>query len=75
MVTGQFRKDNATYTCNSGFELLDLTPGNDVRICQPDGTWSGFEAQCTSIGNIYSCNSTVIENISTYSPCNSECVW
>ena len=46
MVTGQFREDNATYTCNSGFELLDLTPGNDVRTCQPGGTWSGSEAQC-----------------------------
>ena len=36
----------ATYTCNTGFELLDFTPGSDVRTCQPDGTWSGSEAQC-----------------------------
>ena len=48
MVTGHFGEDNATYTCNSGFELLNLTLGNDVRTCQPDGTWSGSEAQCIS---------------------------
>ena len=51
MVTTTSRRlsgDNATYTCNSGrgFELLDLTPGSNVRTCQPDGTWSGSEAQC-----------------------------
>ena len=36
----------ATYTCHSGFELLDLTPGSNVRTCQPDHTWSRSEAQC-----------------------------
>ena len=39
----------ATYTCNSGFELLDLTPESDVRTCQSDGTWSGSEPQCIGI--------------------------
>ena len=36
----------ATYTCNTGFELLNLTSGSDVRTCQPDGMWLGSEAQC-----------------------------
>ena len=36
----------ATYTCNSGFEILDLTPGVNVRTCQPDGTWSGSAQRC-----------------------------
>ena len=51
MVTGQFRGDNATYTCVSEFELLDLTPGSDVRTCQPDGTWTIPKPQC--LGNFY----------------------
>ena len=49
MVTTTSRRlsgSTATYTCNSGFELLDLTPGSDVRTCQPNGAWSGSEAQC-----------------------------
>ena len=35
----------ATYTCDSGYEL-DLTSGSEVRICQPDGTWSGSAPAC-----------------------------
>ena len=50
-VTGQFRGDTATYTCNSGFELLDLTPGSNMRTCQTDGTWTVPEPQC--LGNFY----------------------
>ena len=38
----------ATYTCNSGFELLDLTPGSNTRTCQPNGMWSGAGAHCIS---------------------------
>ena len=52
MVTTNSRRlsgSTATYTCNSGFELLDLTPGSDMRTCQLDGTWSGSEAQCIGI--------------------------
>ena len=45
-VTGQTSGSTATYTCNTGLELLDLTLGSDARTCQPDGTWSGSEAQC-----------------------------
>ena len=45
-VTGEMIGDTATYTCNSGFEFLDRTPGSDMRTCQSDGTWSGDEQQC-----------------------------
>ena len=38
----------ATYTCKSGFELLDLTPGSDMRTCQPNGMWSGTAQWCIS---------------------------
>ena len=57
-VTGQTHGSTATHTCNSGFELLDITPGNDVRTCQPDGTWSGDEAQCIGILMILSMSKT-----------------
>ena len=35
----------ATYTCNSGFELV----GNEMRTCQSDGVWSGEEPVCTGM--------------------------
>ena len=35
----------ATYTCNSGFELV----GNEMRTCQSDGIWSGEEPVCTGM--------------------------
>ena len=47
-ITGQMSGDTATYTCDSGYELLDLTTGGDMRTCQPDGMWSGSESQCVS---------------------------
>ena len=50
-VTDKFRGDNATYNCNSGFELLNLTLGSDVRTCRTDGTWTVPEPQC--LGNFY----------------------
>ena len=56
MVTTTSRRlsgSTATYTCNSGFELLDLTPGSDMRTCQPNGMWSGSEALCIGIYNYY----------------------
>ena len=49
MVTTTSRRlsgSTATYTCDTGFELLDLTPGSDVRTCQSDGIWSDTVAQC-----------------------------
>ena len=44
-VPSQTSGSTATYTCNSGFELLDLTPGSDMRTCN-NGTWMGSEPQC-----------------------------
>ena len=41
-VTGQRSGDTATYTCNSGYDLV----GSEVRTCQPSGMWSGFEPSC-----------------------------
>ena len=35
----------ATYTCNSGFELI----GSEVRTCLSDAVWSNEEPVCTGI--------------------------
>ena len=35
----------ATYTCNSGFELV----GSETRTCQGDGMWSGETPVCTGM--------------------------
>ena len=51
MVTTTSRRlsgSTAKYNCNSGFELLDLTSGSNVRTCQTDGTWSGSKQKCIS---------------------------
>ena len=39
----------ATYTCNSGFELV----GNELRTCLSDGVWSNEEPVCRGIVNWY----------------------
>ena len=62
-VTGQTSGSTARYTCNTGFELLDLTPGSDVRTCQ-DGTWSGSEAQCVGKNN-----NTCVALCKYFNPC------
>ena len=47
MITStRLRGSTATYTCNHGFEIFDLTPGVNVRTCQSDGTWSGSAHRC-----------------------------
>ena len=35
------------YTCDAGYELK----GENTRMCQSDGTWSGTEPQCEGIHN------------------------
>jgi len=35
-------EDTCSFTCNNGYELS----GNDTRICQNDGSWSGSNAVC-----------------------------
>ena len=32
----------ATYACESGYDLI----GNQIRVCQDDGQWSGSEPTC-----------------------------
>ena len=44
VVTGNSVGDNATYTCDPGFELEGAT----TRTCQSDGTWSGIPPWCES---------------------------
>ena len=44
-MTGQMSGDNATYNCDSEYEL-NLTSGSEVRTCQADGTWSGSAPTC-----------------------------
>ena len=75
MVTTTSRRlstSTATYTCNSGFELLDLTSGSDMKTCQPNGMWSGPEAQCISKWLVYN---NADSSITSNSPCDGECVW
>ena len=35
-------EDTCNFTCNTGYELT----GNDTRICQSDGRWSGSDVVC-----------------------------
>ena len=37
--------DIALYDCSSSFILV----GNDTRVCQSDGTWSGSEPVCEAV--------------------------
>ena len=37
-------RSSATYSCDSGFLLI----GNDTRVCQEDGQWSGDDPVCQS---------------------------
>ena len=39
-------KDNCTFTCNTGYELM----GTGTRTCQNDGSWSGNEPTCIGMG-------------------------
>ena len=37
--------EEVTYTCRLGYRMVD---GNDKRLCQANGTWSGNPPTCTS---------------------------
>ena len=37
-----YEGDNCSFSCNTGYELT----GNDTRICQSDGSWSGSDDVC-----------------------------
>ena len=47
----------ASYTCNTGFNLV----GNSARTCQSNGLWSGVEPFCTR-ESLYSYSSEVAHN-------------
>ena len=64
----------ATYSCNSGYELV----GRDTRTCQNDGVWSGIapmcrRVRCTTLPSIsngqvtFSNNIIFPETVATYS--------
>lgn len=42
VTTGLSPSDTATYTCNSGYELV----GTSVRTCGTDGEWSDVPPTC-----------------------------
>ena len=42
-------EDICTYTCDTSYELI----GNDTRICQSNGSWSGNDVECRNqTGNL-----------------------
>ena len=43
-LTGTFVGATATYTCDTGYIL----EGNEVRLCQSSGQWTGSEPSCRS---------------------------
>ena len=43
-------EDTCSFTCNTGYKLT----GNDTRICQSDGNWSGSDDVCRR-GDKYAC--------------------
>ena len=47
-MTGQSIGSIATYTCDSGYELI----GDDTRTCE-DGVWTGQEPTCIGIIHIH----------------------
>ena len=43
IVEGNKVGSSATYRCDDGFTL---TGGDETRVCQPNGEWSGMEPTC-----------------------------
>ena len=53
MVSGNSDGDNATYSCDPGYEL----DGTETVICQSDGQWSDLPPVCLIIGKYeFMCN-------------------
>jgi len=46
LIDGTTLEANATYSCNSGFQLI----GDNRRQCLANGVWSGGEPICTKTG-------------------------
>lgn len=55
-LTGTTFMNTATYSCSVGYTLIN---GDQVRECQPDGTWSGTQPTCQG-GSVSSYHSAVI---------------
>ena len=50
--TNRIVNSKATYVCNNGLRL----DGNDERLCQMNGTWSGAEPICSENNFIHFIN-------------------
>ena len=46
-LTGTTLGQTATYTCNTGYNLV----GGSTRVCQATGAWSGSAPTCSSKSN------------------------
>ena len=47
-VSGRYYGDRAIYTCDTGHQLV----GNEERVCQETGLWSGSEPYCKKRGEL-----------------------
>ena len=57
-LTGTTLGQRATYTCDSGYNLV----GNSTRMCQATGAWSGSEPTCSSESNYVPVIETKLQN-------------
>ena len=65
-LSGTSLGDTATYTCDSGYELV----GTPVLNCQHDGTWDNSPPLCQSVGGkIDNLNCMITCHILLYSGC------
>ena len=67
-------EDTCTYACSTGYELI----GNETRMCQSNGSWSGSPVSCTIMecpSSSLPMNSMLAESCSsTYqSMCDLQC--
>ena len=46
LIAGRYYGDRAIYTCDSGHQIV----GNEERVCQETGLWSGSEPYCKKRG-------------------------
>ena len=45
VIGGHLYGDIITYSCYEGFNLTD---GDEQRLCQADGNWTGVKPMCSS---------------------------
>ena len=68
-VTGQHVGSNATYTCDTKFEL---TTANDTKTCQENGKWTRLEPECVGKQNEVWFHLLITTILSFY---NGDCDW